>query len=358
MQAIEIFAHGSSTGFLDLASGTCDIGMSSRRMRPDESGKLGGVALAGSEHVIGLDGIAVIVNPANGVSRLSKLQLSQIFGGMTTRWSSVGSNDTAIHVHALDEESGTFDMFKTLVLAGHPLVSDATRHESSDRLSDAVAADADAIGFVGLASVRNAKALMVEDATSRALVASPLTISTEDYPLTRRLYLYNGAHTSDVARSFVDFVLSDEGQAVVPTAGFVDLRPVCEAHPPPCVGCSADYRAATAGACRESVSFRFDNANQQLDTRGLRDLQRLTTVLARPEYSGKGAVLLGFSDADGSHAQSVDASLRHAQTVADQLGARGVVIAKVLGLGDEMPLGDNKTPDGRERNRRVELWLR
>ncbi len=357
-QSIEIFAHGSSTGFTDLASGACDVAMASRRIRPNEVAATGGLAPAASEHVIALDGIAVIVNPSNGVSRLSKAQLAQIFSGKVARWSPFAGNDDAIHVHARDDKSGTFDVFKTLVLGGLPLTSDATRHESSDRLSDAVAADPDAIGFVGLASVRSAKALMVEDATSQALVASPLTISTEDYPLTRRLYLYTSAKTSDVGQSFVDFAVSDDGQAIVPTAGFVDLRPECSSHPAPCATCSAKYRTATAGACRANVSFRFDSSSEQLDTRGLRDLQRLTTALARPEYGGKSAVLLGFSDSVGSRAENVQLSLARAQIVADQLRARGVPIASVVGLGDEMPLGDNKTDDGRERNRRVELWLR
>jgi phosphate transport system substrate-binding protein len=220
-----------------------------------------------------------------------------------------------------------------------------------------VSADVDAIGFVGLSSVRNAKALMIEDATTRPLVASPLTISTEDYPLTRRLYLYTGANTSDVARSFVDFVVSDDGQAVVPTVGFVDLRPDCDAHPAPGATCSSKYQAATVGACRASVSFRFDSATQQLDTRGLRDLQRLTAALSRPEYSGKSAVLVGFSDASGSRARDLESSLTRARAVADQLRARGVRVANVIGVGSEMPLGDDKTTDGRDRNRRVELWL-
>jgi phosphate transport system substrate-binding protein len=199
---------------------------------------------------------------------------------------------------------------------------------------------------------------MIDDANGRSLVASPQTISTEDYPLTRRLYLYTGNKMSDVARSFVDFAVSDDGQSVVPTVGFVDLRPECDAHPAPCVGCSSKYQAATAGACRASVSFRFDSATQQLDTRGLRDLQRLTAVLARTEYGGKSAVLVGFSDSNGGQAQSVESSLARAQAVADQLRARGVPIASVVGLGDDMPLGDDKTAEGRDRNRRVELWLR
>jgi phosphate transport system substrate-binding protein len=199
---------------------------------------------------------------------------------------------------------------------------------------------------------------MVQDAAGTPLLPSPATISTEDYPLARRLYLYAPPGAPEAARRFVDFALSDEGQAIAEGAGFVDLRPECAPITHACTKCPAEYRAATANACRVSVDFRFDTASRQLDTRALRDLSRLVAALARPEYAGRSLVLIGFSDAWGNHFDNVALSLERARAVEAQLRARGLAIEGTKGLGDAMPVGDNATEEGRERNRRVELWMR
>ena len=89
VEAVEIFAHGSSTAFDDLATGRCDIGMSSRRIRRKEVEKLstlGDLSSAASEHVVALDGLAVIVNPTNSVSALTRKAIADIFEGRTRNW--------------------------------------------------------------------------------------------------------------------------------------------------------------------------------------------------------------------------------------------------------------------------------
>ena len=73
----EIESHGSSTAFEDLASGQCDIGMSSRQIKQDEvqrcaSAGLGNLSSPACENVIGLDGIAVLVHKNNPVSSLNE----------------------------------------------------------------------------------------------------------------------------------------------------------------------------------------------------------------------------------------------------------------------------------------------
>jgi phosphate transport system substrate-binding protein len=361
VEAIEIFAHGTATAFQDLATAACDVGMASRRIHPDEAEKLaslGDLASAASEHVIALDGIVVIVNPANPVTSLTTGQIGDVFSGKVVSWKAVGGADRPIAVHARDDRSGTYDTFRQLVLAGRSLVADARRHESSDELSDAVAADANAIGFIGLPYVRSAKAVMVQEAGSAPLLPSPLSVSTEDYPLARRLYLYLPPGSPIAAHDFVDFALSEEGQRVVQAAGFVDLRPTCDPNAARCASCDRDYQDAVRGACRLSMDFRFDRGNSQLDTRALRDLQRVVTFMQRPELAGRSLVLLGFSDGAGARAETVTLSQQRASMVATQLRARGLRVDVERGLGPQMPVADDATEEGRLRNRRVEVWLR
>jgi phosphate transport system substrate-binding protein len=359
--SIEVFAHGSATAFDDLASGKCDIGMSSRRIHDDDAqklAKLGDMTAAASEHVIALDGIAIIVNPANPVSALTTAQLRGVFDGDLRSWSEVGGKQLPISVYARDDKSGTWDTFKHLVLGDKPLSPGAKRIEASDQLSDAVAADATGIGFIGLPYVRSAKAVMVQESGSVPLLPSPMTVSTEDYPLARRLYLYAPLNAPVAARDFIDFALSEEGQKVVQASGFVDLRPECDPNASRCTTCSAQYREVVKSACRLSVDFRFDRGSTELDTRALRDLQRLVALMARPDSTGKSVVLLGFSDGTGARADNVALSQQRAAMVAAQLSARGLHVEVSRGLGPEMPVADDATEEGRQRNRRVEVWLR
>ncbi len=361
VDSVEVFAHGSATAFEDLMSGTCDIGMASRRIRPDEAEKLskaGDMTSAASEHVIALDGIAIVVNPSNSVSALTKAQLRDVFSGLTHSWSEVGGKKLPITVYSRDDKSGTFDTFKHLVLGDRPLTTAAKRYEASDQLSDAVAGDAGGIGFIGLPYVRSAKAVMVQEAGSVPLLPSPMTVSTEDYPLARRLYLYVPPGAPIAVRDFVDFALSEDGQKIVQSTGFVDLRPECDPNASRCTSCSAAYKEIVRGACRLSVDFRFDKGSTELDTRALRDLQRLVTLMGRPENGGKSVVRLGFSDGTGLRADNVALSQQRALMVAAQLGARGLHLDSTKGLGPEMPVADDSTDEGRERNRRVEVWLR
>ena len=361
MDAIEVFAHGSATAFEDLGAGRCDIGMASRRVKGEEAKKLGALGdmeSAASEHVIGLDGIAMVVNPSNPVVKLTKAQLADLFSGTVRDWQAVGGASGPVTVYARDDKSGTYDTFKNLVLRDKHLAAEAKRFESSEELSDAVAADAGGIGFIGLPYVRSAKAVMVQDAGSVPLLPSPLTVSTEDYPLARRLFLYSPPSAPVASREFIDFALSEEGQRVVQASGFVDLTPQCNANASRCTSCTQQYRDATRNACRLSVDFRFNTGSTALDTRALRNLQRIVTLTGRAENANKALLLFGFSDGQGAPAQNLTLSQQRASLVADQLRARGLPVDSTLGFGADMPVADDSTEDGRLRNRRVEVWLR
>ena len=118
-QEIEIFAHGSATAFEDLGKGLCDIGNASRRVKPQEQDALralGDLTAPACEHVLALDGIAVIVPQQNSLSVLSKETVAGIFDGEVTDWAQLKRSAGSIHVYARDDKSGTYDTFKNLVL--------------------------------------------------------------------------------------------------------------------------------------------------------------------------------------------------------------------------------------------------
>lgn len=107
--SITIAAHGSATAFIALADNSCDIGMASRKIKPDEASKLaslGDMSSVANEHILGLDGIAIIVNAANPANQLDKDKIMRIFTGEITDWSQVGAYRGAIKVYARNDNSG------------------------------------------------------------------------------------------------------------------------------------------------------------------------------------------------------------------------------------------------------------
>jgi phosphate transport system substrate-binding protein len=236
------------------------------------------------------------------------------------------------------------------------LAPSAKRFVESEQLSDAVATDARAIGFIGLVYVRASKAIAVSEKNSSALYPSTFTVATEDYALSRRLFLCTPVHPQNSeALEFVNFALSQEGQRVVKAAGFVDLGVNARDAEACTEKCSPRYAAAIKHSRRLSVNFRFRTGSTELDSRALRDLDRLLLFL-RP-YVNPRVQLLGFSDSSGDPVENLELSRVRAQVVDRELGARGIHAATVEGFGPEMPVASNATEAGRERNRRVEAWL-
>ncbi len=357
---IEIHAHGSATAFTGLASGSADIGMASRRINEAEESQLSGLGdmtSPASEHVLGLDGIAVIVNRANPISSLTKEQIAGLFSGQIADWSGVSGTGGAVRIYARDAKSGTYDTFKALVLKDRPLRAGAERFEDSQKLSEAVSNDVNGIGFVGLPYVGGSKAVAVSEKGARALLPNRFTISTEDYLLSRRLFLYTAGNPKPAVRRFVDFALSKAGQDIVAANGFVEQNVRAEpAAPAP--DSSPQYKTVTSGAQRLSLDFRFRSGSSQLDNKAQADLDRVTSFLSDLRYSGGSVMLLGFSDSTGNSAANVALSKERAKAVADQFAQRGVQPGLVTGFGPEMPIASNDSDDGRQKNRRVEIWVK
>jgi phosphate binding protein len=352
---VSIEAAGTVTGFAALAEGKCDIAMASRQMNDGEKSTLarkgiGDLRAPATEQVIALDGIAVIVHSNNKVGSLDLDQLKAIFTGRMRDWSAVGGSPGPIEIDAPDDNSGTYDTFRQLVLEGQPLESSAKRFVDSIELSDNVATEPGAIGVVGLTYVRSASAVAISERGFSPTLPSPFTVANESYPLSRRLYLYTLPRPrTSLVTNLVTFALSPEGQQVVRESGFVDLSIVartpdaCDARCPPA------YAAATLQAKRLTVDFRFRPGTEELDSLASRNLERIVAFLrARP---GAQLLLLGFAEDQAG-------SLARANQVASEFERRGVRPAVVKGFGAALPVSSRNDAYGRQRNRRVEVWIR
>jgi phosphate transport system substrate-binding protein len=355
-----ISSKGSGTAFTGLKDRSADIGMASRRAKTAEVASLSGQGILTSpanEHVVALDGVAIIVNPSNQIPQLSVAQVRSIFTGKIGSFNLVSGPNNRIQIYRRDDKSGTFDSFKSLVMGGSRLVSSAKAFEDSLALASAVAADNNAIGFVGHTLVGDARVVPIGVAGNEALLPNRFTIQTEDYPLSRRLYLYLMSEAGNQeAKKFVSFAISKEGQAVVDREKFIPLEIVRSLAPLPSSSSDA-YRTATAGAERLSVNFRFNSGSNQLDNRALADLDRVTEYLITTSTKPVKLVLIGFADNVGDPTTNVALSKERAQSVAKSLKTRGIVPGKITGFGAENPIASNQTPQGQQKNRRVEVWV-
>ena len=374
---IEIKAHGSSTAFHDLGSGQADVGMSSRQIKPDELlslASLGDLTEPNAEHVVTLDGVAVIVHPDNPIQSLTRDGLAKIFSGETKDWSEVNGEPAPINIYARGQNSGTYDTFNTLVLKERTLSSSAKLFESNTELSDSVINDPYGIGFLGLAFIRDAKPLAINECE---LLYHPTSfdIKTEEYPLVRRLYLYIPTHSPSVlAKDFLQVAVGEIGQQVANKEGFVDLsikkrsesdqvkmslyRMKASLENVQNSSMLKEYLDTVEGATRLSATFHFRDGSSRLDNRALSDIKRLADYLKNGDDNGKQVLLLGFSDTRGEYQKNIKLSLARASSVANQLTWNGVRDVSVKGFGEELPVACNNSIQGFNKNRRVETWIK
>jgi phosphate transport system substrate-binding protein len=401
LAVIDFQAKGSGTSAKALLDKKAIVGMSSRRANDDEAAKIKAqydvdLRTPGNEHVLALDGLAVIVNPENPIKRLTLDQIARIFAGEITNWKDVTlkdangqdvtGQDRPIKVHARDNKSGTYDTFVALVLAPaggtkRALTADAARYESSDNLSDAVAKDAGAIGFIGFPYINKNAPLSIDSTCGLTSTPNEFSVKNESYPLARRLYLYSiGTPSESVANDILQFALSDEAQATVKEAEFIDQsvdfqdrdgqkhwNDVLAAKPN--LGLTSDKevpaRAARAFAStlhnvrRSTVVFRFESGKSDLDAKVVQDTERLSRYLQAPSRVGKRFVIVGFADSDGDWGSNLRLSKQRADRVASELRKHNVKVAddNVVGMSYMAPVACNDTPNGLTKNRRVEVWI-
>ncbi len=360
----EIRAEGTETGFTGLRTREADVAMASRRITAQEAADLatrGDLTGRASEHVLALDAVAVVVPGSNGVTALSIDQLRDVFTCTVTDWAQVGGRPGPIRPMARDARSGTFETFRDAVLAGRPLCPSAQLFDDSEALSAAVARDPAAIGFVGLPFVNPNRALeLFDDATPRTGPTAE-AVSTETYLLTRRLYLYLPTRPADdpLVRRFVEaYALGPAGQVVVERDVFLSPYRTPRPAAQPCSGDLPEYCAVTDRARRVPFDVRFDPGTQDVDNRAFRNLDLLVDVLERPEEAGKQVLLVGFADGEGPDDANLALSRQRAESVRAYLAGRGVDAVTSVAFGEALPVDTNDTPDGRQQNRRVEVWLR
>ena len=218
---VTVSESGSGNGAKSLINKTCDIADMSRPMKDNEIAAAKGNGVKPVEHVIALDGLAIIVHPSNRVNALSKAQIRGIYMGRYTNWSQVGGPNAAIVMIQRESNSGTQDSFKELVMGKDNPISKKTETQASNgAIKSRVASTPAAVGFVGLGFVDSSvKALLVD-----GVEPDVKTVRNGTYPITRPLFMYTNGEPSGNVKQFVDLPKTAEGKRIISEIGFVNYH--------------------------------------------------------------------------------------------------------------------------------------
>jgi phosphate transport system substrate-binding protein len=217
---ISVQGGGSSVGIASIIDGTCDIGDASRPIKDKEISKALANGVDPKAHVVAMDGIAVIVNPGNSISAMTKQQIKDIYTGKISLWPDVGGSGGKIVVIGRDSASGTFEAFTVKALDKEKTRPDALLQASNQAVAQAVSTTPGAIGYVGLGYLTD----KVKAVTVDGVVCTKETVLSGKYPLARPLFMYTDGQPSGVVAEYIDFVKGKEGQMLVEEEGYVGLQ--------------------------------------------------------------------------------------------------------------------------------------
>lgn len=229
---VTVTGGGSGVGISSLLDGTTDIAMASRSIKFGEKMELKKGNKDLRETVVAYDALAVVVNPNNPISNLTREQIENIFRGKLTNWNQVvdpvtsrRGKDKKIIVYSRETSSGTYEFFKTSVLKEKNYMAGVLSMPATGAIIQSVSQTEGAIGYVGMAYVsHHVKALCVSYDNRHFVYPNMNTGRHRRYPIIRELYYYYTADKEKTVRPFIDYLLSDAGQQIVMNTGYVPVR--------------------------------------------------------------------------------------------------------------------------------------
>ncbi len=218
---ITVTKNGSGNGAAALEDGRCDVGMMSRFMKSKEFKACVDKDVYPVAHVVAMDGVCVVVNPANPVKELTTDQIRDIYTGKITNWKAVGGPDMDIVSITRDSASGTFETFESLVMNKQKMAKKTEEVATNPQMHSRISTTKGAIGYVGLGFVDH----KVKAITVNGVAPSRSTIASGTYPVTRPLYMFTNGYPKlgSAVHKFISFYLTEEGQEIIESKGFVPL---------------------------------------------------------------------------------------------------------------------------------------
>ncbi len=232
--SVQVSGGGSGVGIASLIDGVVDMANASRRMTEKEM-KLAeqNTGSRPKEHIVGMDALAVYVHRDNPLDTISLAELADIYGdgGKTTKWSHLGTKNTACSSDEItrvsrQNNSGTYHYFRKAVLGDKRDFKLGSIDQSGSKdVVALVTRTPCAIGYSGMGyKTDDVKWLKIAKAKGGESVEPSVEAASDgSYPIARPLYIYTLGEPTPTAQAYLDWILSEEGQKVVLELGYVPV---------------------------------------------------------------------------------------------------------------------------------------
>ena len=230
--AIAVTGGGSGVGIAALINGTVDIADHSRPMKDKEYTACKENGVVPATVVIGIDGLSVIVNENNPVDSIAMEDIGKIYRGELDKWSQVGGPNKAISLYGRQPNSGTYVFFQDDVLGKKDYSPKMKQMNGNAQIVDAVKADKNGIGYVGVGYVydekgnvqKGIKVLKISLGDGPAYAPTDVDdVKSGRYPIARPLFQTINGKPKGAVKDFVAFELGPEGQKIVEEQGFFPI---------------------------------------------------------------------------------------------------------------------------------------
>lgn len=212
---ITIAGGGSGAGIKQVGEGLVNIGNSGRKPTDSEISKYGLFMYKWA-----IDGVTAVVHPDNPVKRLSSKQLQDIYAGKIANWKSLGGDDRPINLYTRDKASGTREVFWKKALGKGDISGKAHFVASNGAMKSAVTNDPYAIGYISVGYLDTSVTAVRLDNVTPSLQ----TVQTGEYKVARGLYSNTKGEFSGLAKTFIQYLLSPEGQKIAVEKGFIPVN--------------------------------------------------------------------------------------------------------------------------------------
>lgn len=212
---ITIAGGGSGAGIKQAGEGLVNIGNSGRKASENELSKYGLTMYKWA-----IDGVAAVVNPKNPASQLTSSQLQDIYAGKIDNWKAVGGDDRSINIYTRDKSSGTRAVFWKKALAKKDIAEKAHFVASNGAMKSAIANDPFGIGYMSVGFMDAS----VKPVELDAVTPSLKTVQSGEYKVARGLYSNTKGEAKGLAKVFIDYLLSPEGQQIASEKGFIPVN--------------------------------------------------------------------------------------------------------------------------------------
>jgi phosphate transport system substrate-binding protein len=212
---ITVAGGGSGVGIKQVGEGLVDIGNSGRKPKPEEIERY-----KLKMYQWAVDGVGVVVNPVNSVKSFTKAQLKDVFAGKIVNWATLGGIDHSITVYTRDEASGTRAVFWQKALDKGDISTKALFVPSNGAMKTAIANDPYAIGYVSVGHMDESVAPVALDSVTPTLE----TVKNGEYKIARGLYSNTKGEPEGLARLFIEYLFTPEGQQIAADKGFIPVK--------------------------------------------------------------------------------------------------------------------------------------